>query len=123
MDQGPHHTVRPRSWDRTDALELIRAVGLRLAITSVLAIGVASIYRAAFDGSFDGAVATVLLVAAGGLPMLEMRTTVHDGQLGLGGSMTSRSNPSPEGDSALTPVGILVFISLPLVVLATFLGA
>ncbi len=123
MDQGPPHDVRPRGWNRTDVLELVRAVGLRLAITGVVAVAVATVHRMAFDGSFDAAMTTVLLVAAGALPMLEMRTRVHDGQLGLGGSMTSQSNPAPRGDSALTPVGILLFVSLPLVVVATFVGA
>lgn len=122
MDQGPLEMPESRGWTRDDVLELVRAVGVQLVAAAVLAAGAALVWSMTTDRLFREALTITSLVTAGLLPVLGSLSQINDAELGLHAPAATR-RPRPEGDDRLTPVGVLLFVSVPVAVVGLWLGA
>ncbi len=112
----------PRGWTRADVLELARAVTIQLVVAVGLAVGAALVWSSVSERLFREALTLTSLVTAGALPVLGTIGRVHDAQLGLDSPHIVRQSRA-ESDDRLTPLGVMLFVSLPLVAAGLWFGA
>lgn len=122
MDQGPMEMPEPRGWTRADALELARSVAIQLVVAAVLAVGAALVWSAASERLFREALTVTSLVTAGALPILGTIGQVHAAHLGLDAPDAMKQSRG-DGDGLLTPLGVMLFVSLPVAAAGMWLGA
>ncbi len=122
MDQGPMEMPEPRGWTRADALELARSVAIQLVVAVTLAVGAALVWGAASERPFREALTVTSLVTAAALPILGTIGQVHDAHLGLDAPHAMKQSRG-DGDGLLTPLGVMLFVSLPVAAAGMWLGA
>lgn len=122
MDQGPLQMPERRGWTRQDVVELAGAVAVQYLVAAVLAVGAALAWSLITDRLFLEALPVTALVTGVALPVLGNVGSMHDAQMGLDAAHAPRQSRAGD-DNRLTPVGVMLFVSVPVVVVGQWLGA
>lgn len=122
MDQGPIKRPPAPRWRLADTVELGRAALRQLAVGLGLALAGAAAWAALSTGTFRGRLPLTLVVAAAIMPMFTFVSVRADMAMYLDRVGQASQAPGEEDIDGLTSLGTLLFVSLPMVVLATALG-
>ena len=125
MDQGPVRPPPPTPWSRRDVAELARAVGVVWLVALVAVASLAWAWVAFSELSPSEVVTPSALIVAALLPLFGIVSRAMDASTkGWTDTATVGRRNAFFGDmetAGLTTVGVFLFVSVPLALLATVL--
>lgn len=118
MHEGERGDTSTRQWRRADVLELGLAVVRQMAVGLVVALLAAAVWAALSSRAFGGRLPVTLMVTAVLMPALPSLPALRNGTTRVEQLLGADLSSDDTGTGGLTPMGTVLFVGLPMVVLA-----